>query len=34
MEDVSVYFEKSYFPVKSYGDVTFPADTMRLSELI
>jgi stage II sporulation protein R len=25
MEDVSVYFEKSYFPVKSYGDVTFPA---------
>ena len=21
MEDVSVYFEKSYFPVKSYGDV-------------
>ena len=25
MEDVSVYFEQSYFPVKSYGDVTFPA---------
>ena len=25
MEDVSVYFEKSYFPVKSYGEVTFPA---------
>ena len=25
MEDVSVYFERSYFPVKSYGDVTFPA---------
>lgn len=25
MEDVNVYFEKSYFPVKSYGDVTFPA---------
>lgn len=21
---VSVYFEKAYFPVKSYGDVTFP----------
>lgn len=23
--DVSVYFENCYFPVKSYGDVTFPA---------
>ena len=36
MEDVSVYFEKSYFPVKSYGDVTiFQQDTMRrLSGLI
>lgn len=22
--DVSVYFENSYFPMKSYGDVTFP----------
>lgn len=24
-DEVYVYFEKSYFPVKSYGDVTFPA---------
>ena len=24
-DDVNVYFERSYFPVKSYGDVTFPA---------
>ena len=24
-DDVRVYFERSYFPVKSYGDVTFPA---------
>lgn len=23
-QTVSVYFEKSYFPMKSYGDVTFP----------
>ena len=22
--DVAVYFENSYFPMKSYGDVTFP----------
>lgn len=22
--DVSVYFENSYFPMKSYGDITFP----------
>lgn len=24
-DSVNVYFENSYFPVKSYGDVTFPA---------
>jgi stage II sporulation protein R len=26
-EDVNVYFEKSYFPMKSYGDFTFPPGT-------
>lgn len=24
-DSVNVYFENSYFPIKSYGDVTFPA---------
>lgn len=26
-EEVSVYFEQSYFPMKTYGDVTFPPGT-------
>lgn len=28
-EDVSVYFENCYFPMKSYGDMIFPPGNMR-----
>ena len=29
-EDVSVYFENCYFPMKSYGDMTFPPGCKRM----